>query len=231
MNNKTIYQVDSFTNKMFKGNPAGVMILDTALEPDLMQKIANEMNLSETAFVCQSGDHFEIRYFTPIVEVPLCGHATLASAHILYTQEFINKESEKSFKAKQVNRKVDEYYVAPKNGWNLAYISNSDLSELKPDFQLIGKLASELVVTSNNADSEYDFFVRCFVPNAGINEDPVTGAVNCILSTFWKEKLKKDHFVSKQMSARTGIIKTQVFGNRVKISGQAKTVFRAELMV
>lgn len=266
MNNKIIYQVDSFTDEIFKGNPAGVMILETAMDSDRMQQIANEMNLSETAFVWASGDHFEIRYFTPTIEVPLCGHATLASAHILYTQGFVNKDSVIQFKAKQddlpirlsegwismdfprfeieqiavpehldkaVHSKISEYYVDPKNGWNLAYIeTGSDLSDLKPDFGLIAKLAPELlVVTAHNLKSEFDFFVRCFVPNAGINEDPVTGAVNCILSSFWKQKLQKDSFISKQVSTRTGIIKTQVTGNRVVISGKAKTVFKAELMI
>lgn len=91
MNNKTIYQVDSFTDEIFKGNPAGVMILDSEVDSETMQKIAYEMNLSETAFDLQDSDKFKIWFFTPTVEVPICGHATLASAHILYTLGVIKK--------------------------------------------------------------------------------------------------------------------------------------------
>ncbi len=97
---KTIYQVDAFTDKPFKGNPAGVMIVDKQFDSDLMQKIAMEMNLSETAFIIPGGDIFEIRYFTPSVEVPLCGHATLASGHIIYDLELVSPDDAIHFKAK-----------------------------------------------------------------------------------------------------------------------------------
>ncbi len=266
MINKTIYQVDSFTDEIFKGNPAGVMILDSEIDPETMQQIANEMNLSETAFVLPYEEKFKIRYFTPTIEVPICGHATLASAHILYSLGLVKKDSEIQFIAKLDDLKVKyendwikmsfprfdisqadipehldeaigldiaEFYIDPKNDYCLAYIQpDTDLSDLKPNIELIGKIVSGvLIVTSHDYKRNYDFLVRCFAPNMGINEDPVTGAANCILSTFWKEKLNKSNFISRQMSNRTGIIKTRVSGDRVEICGKAKTVFKAELMI
>ena len=262
----TIYQVDSFTDQPFKGNPAGVMILDSDIDGDLMQSIASEMNLSETAFVIRSGDYYKIRYFTPTIEVPICGHATLASAHILFNHGFVDKGAEIHFKAKlddlrvtyidswirmsfprfeleqidstdsleqAIGLKVSEFYVDSENGWNLAYVdSKNNLLDLTPDIERIKQaIPGLLVVTTTDQEGKFDFLVRCFAPNAGIDEDPVTGAANCILSTFWKEKLNKDSFISKQMSERTGIIKTRAVGNRVEILGQAKTVLEAKLMI
>ena len=100
---KTIYQVDAFTDEPFKGNPAGVMIVDKQIDSDLMQKIAAEMNLSETAFIIPNGDIFGISYFTPSVEVPLCGHATLASGHIIYELGLVSTHNTINFKAKGGN--------------------------------------------------------------------------------------------------------------------------------
>ena len=111
MDNKKIYQVDAFCDQPFKGNPAGVMILETAMASGRMQNIAMEMNLAETAFVVQESDHFSIRYFTPTTEVPLCGHATLASAHILYELGLVPQNEKINFKAEggdlTINKEAD----------------------------------------------------------------------------------------------------------------------------
>ncbi|GAO28072.1 PhzF family phenazine biosynthesis protein [Geofilum rubicundum] len=106
MINTTIFQVDAFTNRPFKGNPAGVMIVDETFSAESMQLIAMEMNLSETAFVQPQADHFKIRYFTPTVEVPLCGHATLSAAHILYETGMVAENATIRFKAQKAELSI-----------------------------------------------------------------------------------------------------------------------------
>ena len=145
---KIIYQVDAFTNKAFKGNPAGVMILKENLSENLMQRIANEMNLSETAFVNIAIKPFEIRYFTPTTEMPLCGHATLASAHILYENNIIAENETIDFKAKGGDLKITKNtkgikMVFPKYEINkVAKIENFE--------KLIGFTPIDMYASSNN---------------------------------------------------------------------------------
>ena len=264
MNNKIIYQVDSFTTTIFKGNPAGVVLLENAISEEKMQSVAAEMNLSETAFVTAENDYYNIRFFTPTNEIDLCGHATLASAHILYETGIVSKEKSIEFKANKDklkvtfsedwitmefpvfkiektntpvqlskaigNAKILECYQG--NGdWYLAYIdSKNNLADLEINFELLkAEVPSLLVITTEDADGEFDFLYRCFAPNQGIDEDPVTGSAQCLLTSFWKEKLNQTTFISQQVSERTGILKTKYENGKVKISGQAITVFKAEL--
>lgn len=258
-----IYQVDSFTTERFKGNPAGVCIIDKFPDSRFMQSIALEMNLSETAFVEINDKKFNIRYFTPTQEVPLCGHATLASAHILYelgiaTNDFIFKAQEcdlpmsikdgwikmnfPSYKLSKIdiNPRFNEIiginaielFKSDKD-WIVALVDNEqDVVNAKPDFEAIERenIGMLIAVTSKSANSDYDFVVRVFCnPICGITEDPVTGAANCILIPFWNLKTGKDRFQSKQLSKRTGIIKTILDGDKVDIFGQAKTIFTIEM--
>jgi PhzF family phenazine biosynthesis protein len=261
-----IYQVDAFTTKPFKGNPAGVCILEKEPETAWMQNMAMEMNLSETAFVFPlSGNHRTIRFFTPEKEMDICGHATLSSAHILYETGSVKTSDQITFSAKAgeltVNKngdwitmnfptyklnKIDlsadfekvtgskplELYQAG-NGWTLGFMkSEKEIRNMKPDFSLMkNSIFGDLMVTANSDDPDYDFCVRCFAPAAGINEDPVTGSANCALAPFWHEKTGKNDFNSHQISKREGILKISLKGNRVEISGQAKTIFKAELFV
>jgi PhzF family phenazine biosynthesis protein len=261
-----IYQVDSFTSEIFKGNPAGVCILDKFLETHIMQSIATEMNLSETAFIETKEKIFKIRYFTPTQEVPLCGHATLASAHILYElgiipiiNEFVLRAEESdltiSFADNWIKMDFPAYKLTEKkiltefceiigikpielyesdNKWIVARVeTEKEVQDATPDFGKIQEKNMGLViaVTAKSESSDYDFVVRVFCnPTSGIAEDPVTGAANCILVPFWNMKLDKKNFKSKQLSKRTGELKTVYKGDRIEILGQAKTVFRIEMI-
>jgi PhzF family phenazine biosynthesis protein len=262
---KIIYQVDAFTTKPFKGNPAGVCLLD--LEPDAswMQNIAMEMNLSETAFVFPGKDYRIIRYFTPEAEMKLCGHATLSASHILYDTGIVNSNKEIRFSSKAgeliimkkgewitmnfpvytlkkiestsefervTGAKPQELYEAG-FGWTLALMeSEKEVKNMKPHFSLMkNSVFSDLIVTAESEDPAFDFCVRCFAPAVGIDEDPVTGSAHCALAPFWSEKTGRKDFNSHQVSKREGILKVSMKGDRVEISGQAKTIFKAELYV
>jgi PhzF family phenazine biosynthesis protein len=262
---KIIYQVDAFTNQPFKGNPAGVCI--TEKEPDevWMQNVAMEMNLSETTFVIPGKDFFKIRYFTPVAEMKLCGHATLAASHILYETGIVKQGEEIRFSSKageliiikegdwiKMNfpayplekmepvaefEKVTgvralELYKAG-FGWTLALLENeAEVRGMKPDFaRMKNSIFGDLMVTAKSDDEAFDFCVRCFAPAVGIDEDPVTGSAHCALAPFWFEKTGRKHFNSHQISSREGILKVTLDKNRVEISGQAITIFKAGLFV
>lgn len=260
-----IYQVDAFTTKPFKGNPAGVCILDH--EPDVtrMQNIAMEMNLSETAFVFPGHNCRIIRFYTPEAEIKLCGHATLSASHILYETGMVMSNEEIRFSSKAgelIVKKNDDWItmnfpeytlekmeltpefervtgIAPEElyqagfGWTLALMkSETEVRNMKPHFSLMkDSKFGDLIVTAESADPEFDFCVRCFAPAVGIDEDPVTGSAHCALTPFWAEKTGRKDFDSHQVSKREGVLKVSLKGNRVEISGQAKTIFKAELFV
>src|SRR5664279_673737 len=260
-----IYQVDAFTAEPFKGNPAGVCILDHEPDTVWMQNVAMEMNLSETAFVFPGQDCQRIRYFTPEAEVPLCGHATLAASHILYETNLANDDEKISLLAKSGILKMHksgswitmnfpsyhiiqsavpvefekvvgvrplEYYKCD-NGLTLALVSDEKIiRNLKPDFKAMKETEfGDLAVTASSSDKKYDFCLRFFAPALGINEDPVTGSAHCALVPFWHMRTDKIDFISHQISKREGILNVSFKGDRVEISGQAKTIFKAELFV
>lgn len=262
---QSIYQVDAFTTKPFKGNPAGVCILDHEPDPAWMQNIAMEMNLSETTFVFPGEDSRKIRYFTPVAEMNLCGHATLSASHILYETGTVKDDEEIRFSSRAgelVIKKHDEWitmnfpaYLLEKIdltpefenvtgvkalelykagfGWTLALMKDeAEVRNLSPHFSLMkNSIFGDLIVTAKSADPAFDFCVRCFAPAVGIDEDPVTGSAHCALAPFWSEKTGMKDFNSHQVSKREGILKVSLKGDRVEISGQAKTIFKAELFV
>ncbi len=258
-----IFQVDAFTDKPFAGNPAAVCILDEPHDDAWMQNVAKEMNLSETAFLYKQKDGFNLRWFTPAVEVDLCGHATLAGAHVLWEAGYLKPDQQARFytrsgllTAKRIGGWIELDFpaepeekasappqlasalgVAPKYvGRNrFDYLVEVDLEEtvrnLKPDFALLEKIpARGVIVTSLATSQEYDFISRFFAPRAGINEDPVTGSAHCCLAPFWSKRLHKNELVAYQASARGGILRLRLSGERVYISGQAVTVLRGELI-
>jgi PhzF family phenazine biosynthesis protein len=263
INHKKIYQVDSFTNQAFKGNPAGVMIVDESFGETKMQQLALEMNLSETAFVIPNDKNLRIRFFTPSVEVPLCGHATLASAHILYElgyfkpEEWIHFESQfgelvirqdqgwitmnfPAYKIVEVDLQIDFKqligFIPAKcwksdDDWFIALAKHElDIVNASPLFeQLIPNGLGHLMITAKSEKPHRDFVVRCFAPRSGINEDPVTGSAHCGLTPLWHQLTGKTQFVSEQLSNRGGLLKLNFLHNRVEISGQAVTIFNAEL--
>jgi PhzF family phenazine biosynthesis protein len=263
--NRIIYQVDAFTDIPFKGNPAGVMIVNKETPAGWMQNMALEMNLSETAFIVPLEAGFDIRYFTPTVEVPLCGHATLASAHILFEEGMVVSGRQLTLNAKAgklLIRKEGDWIVmnfpvysltqievpgdfknivgfepvevwSSDDDWIIAIAGKEkDVYSARPDFNaLTQKGLGHLMVTALSTGGNSDFVVRCFAPRSGINEDPVTGSAHCALTPLWHKKTGKLEMNSYQVSDRTGRLKVKLLDNRVEISGQAVTVFKAELKI
>ena len=253
-----VYFIDAFADKVFTGNPAAVIFTDIDDEK-LMQKIAFENNLSETAFVNLSKDTNHIRWFSPLKEVDLCGHATLASGFVYFN--FINKDqNEVTFMSASgelsVSKNNDLYELNfPKD--NLTKIDLEDRVEdsigVKPvetyigDINLIAILDSEDAIKELNPDfnklinlegqglivtaqsNEYDFVSRYFCPKYGINEDPVTGSAHTSLIPYWSERLKSSELVAKQVSDRGGVLYCKNQDTRVLISGKAVLYMKGEI--
>jgi PhzF family phenazine biosynthesis protein len=259
----TIFQVDAFTGKPFAGNPAGVCVVPETQDAGWMQNVAREMNLSETAFLHKQADGYNLRWFTPAVEVELCGHATLASAHVLWEAGYLGSGEQARFHTlsglltadRQADwiemnfpAKPEEPAIAPAGliealGVPVKYVSKSQYDYLvevdseetvrnvKPDFNLLSSVSARGVIVTGLASSkEYDFVSRFFAPQVGINEDPVTGSAHCVLSPFWSKRLGKDELVGYQASARGGVVRVRLSGDRVYLGGQAVTVLRGELV-
>lgn len=254
-----IYQVDAFTDEIFSGNPAAVVPLDSWLEDDLMQKIAAENNLSETAyFVHESDDSYSIRWFTPKTEVDICGHATLASAHVLY--EHMGFDGKKVvFQSKSgeltVEKKDNIYWMnfpsnppepipVPKllpeaigtipiyTGVNRDMLvllqDESTVKYIKPDFALLERMEVRGIIITAKGD-HCDFVSRFFAPSMGIYEDPVTGSAHSILTPFWEKRLGKSYLEARQISKRGGNIMCKQKENRVDIGGEAVTYMIGEI--
>ncbi len=259
----TIYQVDAFTSSPFSGNPAGVCILPVHGDESWMQQVAREMNLSETAFLNPEAGGYHLRWFTPVAEVDLCGHATLASAHILWETGELEADQEAHFHTASgplIARKEGDWIwmdfpalppqvMTPPEGLGQAlgieptYVgqnrldllavvdSASEVRALKPDFTRLQAIDSRgVIVTAPSDQPEYDFISRFFAPALGIDEDPVTGSAHCVLGPYWAERLGQQELVGYQASARGGVVKVEVKGNRVLLGGQAVTVMKAELL-
>lgn len=257
----TIYQVDAFAKEVFRGNPAAICPLEEWLETDLMQKIAVENNLSETAFFVKKEDHYEIRWFTPTYEIDLCGHATLASAYVIF--EILKLETEK---IKFVSHKSGELSVE-KNGdvLTLDFPSRPVSPAEAPSglIEAIGKTPKEIfkardyfLVYENEQEvldispdftallkidahgfivtakgDSSDFVSRFFAPEVGVFEDPVTGSAHCNLIPFWAERLGKNELFARQISARGGELFCELKGDRVKIGGNAVLYLKGEIYV
>ena len=253
-----VYFIDAFADKVFTGNPAAVIFTDIDDEK-LMQKIASENNLSETAFVNLTKDTNYIRWFSPLKEVDLCGHATLASGFVYFN--FINKdENEVTFMSASgelsVKRNDDLYELNfPKD--NLIKIDLKDQVAdsigVKPietyigDINLFAILDSEDAIRALTPDfnklinlegqglivsaqsNECDFVSRYFCPKYGINEDPVTGSAHTSLIPYWSERLKSSELVAKQVSDRGGVLYCKNQDTRVLISGKAVLYMKGEI--
>ncbi len=259
----TLVQVDAFADKPFSGNPAAVCLLSEPADESWMQKVAKEMNLSETAFLYPIEDGFNLRWFTPAVEVDLCGHATLASAHALWELGYLEATKAARFQTRSglltAERQGDwielnfpatppELALPPEKleealGVAVKYVgknqfdylievdSEEQVRQMQPNFALLKKMpARGIIVTSVAQSSAYDFVSRFFAPAAGIDEDPVTGSAHCCLAPFWSGRLNKNEFVAYQASARGGVVRARLAGDRVYLSGQAVTVLRGELV-
>ncbi|MHC4933682.1 MAG: PhzF family phenazine biosynthesis protein [Planctomycetota bacterium] len=250
-----ILQVDAFTSEPFRGNPAAVCILSEPRQDAWMQAVAAEMNLSETAFLLREGDGWRLRWFTPTVEVDLCGHATLASAHVLLEQDgevrFLTKSGTLSARrsggwieldfpslpaepATEPVGLVEALGAVPvcvgKSRFDFIVELESEeaVRALRVDVARLRKVeARGVIVTSRGR--EYDFVSRFFAPRAGVDEDPVTGSAHCCLAPYWSELLGKTEMTGYQASARGGVVQVRLSGDRVILRGQAVTVLRGEL--
>ncbi len=246
-----IYQVDAFTDVVFKGNPAAVCPLDSWLPDETMQQIAHENNLSETAFFVKEEDGYRLRWFTPEVEVDLCGHATLASAHILfdhlgYDKEVIRFQSNSGeLKVKKEGDRLVMNFPAAKpepvmmpakleqaldipalevfRATDYLYIVETadQVRNTDPDFRLLKEVETRGVIITAPGD-DVDFVSRFFAPAAGIDEDPVTGSAHTMLAPYWSNRLGKKELTARQISKRGGMIYCTIKGERVEISGTAK---------
>lgn len=253
---KEIFFVNSFTDQVFSGNPAGVVFYEHELSENLMQKIAAENNLSETAFINLNSNI--IRFFTPTIEVDLCGHATLASAFIFF--KFIDHKSkqvkfqskrgiltakesngkivmdlprdlprevkDKSLIQSAINTNIKEAYKGI-DDYMVIVESEEDVLNLDLNFEIIKTLDSRgLIVSSSGKD--VDFVSRWFGPQTGVDEDPVTGSAHTLLTPFWAERLNKTKLRAKQLSRRGGELFCELKENSVLISGNASLYLRGE---
>jgi PhzF family phenazine biosynthesis protein len=244
-----IYQVDAFTSRLFGGNPAAVCPLDRWLPEATLQAIGMENNLSETAFLVRSGDRYHIRWFTPRVEVELCGHATLGAAHVVLeilepgraSVTFDSRSGPLTVRRDGVRLAMDfpsrppapcepppgliealggEPLEVLEGQYPLVvYGSEREVRELAPDFGRLARAAGSAIVTAPG--DEADFVSRFFAPGYGIDEDPVTGSSHCTLIPFWAARQCKPWFEARQLSARGGELHCEDHGDRVTIAGQS----------
>lgn len=257
MTDYPLYQVDAFADRPFTGNPAAVVPLDHWL-PDLMlQAIAAENNLAETAFTipAQDGADYELRWFTPAVEVALCGHATLAAGHVLMDGERIRFRTRKSG-ILEVARSGDGYalslpalHALPKplpevtaalgcqaaesfwhdNGYALVVVANeAEVRALDPDFRRLAAQGEVLAIVTAPG-SRTDVVSRAFAPGAGIDEDPVTGTAHAVMAPYWTTRLGRDHFSAFQASKRGGFVDCRLEGDRAILGGKCVTVIEGRL--
>ncbi len=257
-----MYQVDAFADKIFTGNPAAVCPLpDNWPEDTVMQNIAMENNLAETAFYIKKNGKYNIRWFTPQIEVNLCGHATLATGHVLFNHEKYS-DSEIEFDSKSgplVVRKDKEYITLnfPTDTITPVDLDNevTECFDVKPievhkgksDYMLVFKNEGQIknirfnirkiaesdgrgvIITAHGND--VDFVSRFFAPQAGIDEDPVTGSAHTTLTPYWSKVLNKDVLTARQISRRGGMLVCRNLNERTEISGHAKTYLQGEISI
>lgn len=255
-----MYQVDAFAERVFEGNPAAVCPLQQWPGDSLLQAIAEENNLSETAFFAPAGEAFKLRWFTPLAEVDLCGHATLASAHVLYRQlgyakqqiRFLTRSGQLTVERTESGLSMNfpaepslpcESPAALSEGLGLPpcevlagpdyvaiYESEAQVRALSPDFAQLQQLERRGVVVTAPGETD-DFISRCFFPKLGVNEDPVTGSAHCQLAPYWAARFGRSHLVARQLSRRGGSVGCTVNGQRVILTGRAVDFMQAEITI
>ncbi len=255
-----IYQVDAFTRETFKGNPAAVVPLEKWLPSETMLAIAAENNLAETAFFVRYGDRFDLKWFTPTVEMDLCGHATLASAFVLWNELRFDRDSidfETRSGTLTVKRDGELMIMdfpsrpptttepptglaealggAPRNVLKARdlfciYNSEAEVLALRPDFKAIVDLGVHAVIVTAPGDRS-DFISRFFAPSVGVDEDPVTGSAHCTLIPYWAERLGKNELYARQVSQRGGELYCELHGDRVQMAGNAVLYMKGEIYV
>jgi predicted PhzF superfamily epimerase YddE/YHI9 len=257
-----LWLIDAFTDTPFAGNPAGVCLLDEEKPDAWMQSVAREINQAETAFLLKRDGGFGLRWFTPTVEVDLCGHATLASAHFLW--------SAKKLKAKEVatfHTRSGILSARRADGWILLDFPATPAEPCEPppyllsafnalgapvfqsrfdymivlekaaavrspkvDFRLLREIETRgVIITAPSDEPGVDFISRFFAPSAGVDEDPVTGSAHCALAPYWAQRLGRNALTGFQASARGGMVRVEVQGDRVQLGGKAVTVVKGTL--
>ena len=253
-----LYQVDAFTNEAFRGNPAAVCVMDSPAPKNWMQSLAAEMNLSETAFVHPASDgQFGLRWFTPEAEVALCGHATLATAHVLFSQghqhplHFQTKSGVLEATKWEQGIQLDFPALLPspasppagllealgvegevhrsRYDYLVKVADAATVEGLSPNFQRLKQVEARGVIVTAPAATPFDFLSRFFAPRVGVDEDPVTGSAHCVLAPYWGELLGKTEMRALQASQRTGELQLCLQGERVLLRGQAIMVFEGVL--
>ncbi|HPH44110.1 MAG TPA: PhzF family phenazine biosynthesis protein [Candidatus Aminicenantes bacterium] len=253
------YQVDAFTSEVFQGNPAGVCPLESWLPDGLMQNIAMENNLAETAFYVPTGDRFGIRWFTPAVEVDLCGHATLAAAYVIFRYDRY-PENEIALDSRsgilRVRRDgdlltldfpVDTLRPAAEPAGLSEALGARPREIFRGKTDCLAVFGTQAEIEAMRPDfgklgrveargvivtargTEVDFISRFFGPQVGIDEDPVTGSAHTSLAPYWAEKLGKTEMEAVQLSRRGGRLKVRLRGDRVDISGRARAYLEGRI--
>ncbi|MFE7210607.1 PhzF family phenazine biosynthesis protein [Streptomyces sp. NPDC001698] len=264
--------VDAFTDRPFAGNPAGVLLLDAFPEDDWLQQVALEVNHAETAFAHRLPEGGEadwaLRWFTPATEVAMCGHATLATAHVLRTTGA--HEGPVRFATRSGVLMADpagdgaitlDFPTAPLTAVDVpdgvaralgaeprtAYDTGANVGDLvleladektvrglAPDHRALAAYSARGIIATARAEDPargYDFVSRCFFPNVGIDEDPVTGSAHTALAPYWSERLGRPDLTGLQASARSGLVRTGLRGDRTLLTGHAVTVIEGDLLV
>ena len=251
------FHVDAFASEIFRGNPAGVCLLREEVDAATLQRIAFENNLSETAFVLPQDEELLIRWFTPTTEVDLCGHATLAAAHVLVTEARchapirfdsasgvlgVTAEGDRlvlDFPARPGKPVAGAGELAAALGaapsevfkaqdFLCVYDRADDVRALRPDMAALAALDARGVIATAPGEG-CDFVSRFFAPGCGIPEDPVTGSAHCTLAPYWAARLGRETFYARQISARGGEIWCELAGDRVRIGGRCVTYLRGEI--
>lgn len=256
-----IFQIDAFAEKLFGGNPAAVVPLKEWLPDNILQQIAAENNLAETAFFAEEGNGYRLRWFTPENEIDLCGHATIASAYVLYNyMNFTGHEIRFESKSGTLTVKKDgEYYTLNFPAYQVDAVETTndvlnaigkmpvEVLKMNNDLMLVyhdqhalemikpdfGKLkqCAPRAIVVTAPSEEADFVYRFFAPKMGIDEDPVTGSAQCSLIPYWSTRLNKTALNSIQLSRRKGMLKGVLNGGRVEISGKAVPYLTGEIEI
>lgn len=254
------YHVDAFTSTRFHGNPAGVCLLESWPPDELLQSIAAENRHSETAFLVSRGEEYDLRWFTPAVEVNLCGHATLAAGHVLLAElgsaqgiarfqsrsgpltlaregellvlDFPARAGEPCAVPEGLVRALGRAPVEVRRArsYLAVFATQADILAMAPDMPALGELDSKAVMVTAPGE-DVDFVSRFFAPQLGIPEDPVTGSAHCTLVPYWSQRLGKRRLTARQLSARGGELWCEDAGERVRIGGRAVTYLRGEIEV
>ena len=256
------YQVDAFSSKIFSGNSAAVCILESWLDTNVLQSIAAENNLSETAFlVPKSRGRYELRWFTPTIEVDLCGHATLASAFVIFSfvdatltsidfetasgllsvarsgallsMDFPSRRPGPAEKSPLIAQALGAEPLEVLKSRDLLVIfgNESTVRNMKPDFDKLKQIRDAFAIIVTAQGEKSDFVSRFFAPNAGVSEDPVTGSAHCTLIPYWSERLGKNKLHAFQLSERGGELFCENARDRVRISGNAVIYAKGELFL